>query len=386
MATRTVEYALTMGLKHSKGILPAAGTDDWGGTANPSFAAGDKFLFDELEIKDTPEFIEDDSNTGTQLARGQDIGIIKCDVSAKGKVFTNGFAHLISSVLGWEDLEGPKAVSSNYSHLICFSSLGKDYRAYTTAEITKGGVGFAAGDRLNTMVHLCREEGPGDVIAKNVQITDWAFSVSQKDALTLEFSGVGEKVVRDSAKTASKVYTLPTNGFLKFFTLRDVSSSSVGPVGSLSEVRITDFSIKGKFGVAADIQSTKTGTGREYPYSDGKSSIDVEFTVFLHDNETWKGYEQNQTAIAMKMAFTKGSEQLMFLIPNMRVVSAVVDTGNAGSVKVSARVFDLPATFTDPFTAERSLSGAEQALDGPAYGAFYMVVVDNQIKSGLRMV
>lgn len=386
--TRTVEYALTMGVKHAKGLAPVAGTDDWLGTAAPVFGATDQFLFDELDIKDSPEMIEDDSNTGSQLARDQDISIIKCDVSGKGKFFTKGFSHFLSSVLGYEDIEGPKLIGSNYAHLICFASQSKDYRAYTAAEIAKGASAipiYASADRYNPMVHLCRAEGPSDVIAKNVQLTGFTLSVSRKDALTLEFSGTGESVIRDETKAASNLYAIPTGTFEQFYTLRSVTTSQVGPVGAMVEYHITDFKAKGKFGVAADIQTTKTGTSREFPYSDGQSTIDVEFTVFLHTDNVLKGFEKNQSAVSMKLGFARGTEQAYILIPYMKIKTAEPDASDAGSVKVTAKVFHIPIGFVDPFTAERSLAGAEQALDGPQYGAFYMVVVDGQEKNGLRM-
>lgn len=370
---RTSDFGLKFAAKPCK-QKTAVAADKWGGANTPVLGAGDQFL-GELDVDDSPEFWKDESRNGTQFASGQEITMVKADVNGKFPMYVEGVSHLLTCILGWEDLEGPVAAGANYSHLICLNPNGKDVREFTTAEQAKI-TGHAAGDLYNTHLTFGRLEGPSEIVVRNVQVAEFTISGAQKEPVRVEFSGVGENALHDENKATSPNWSLPANSFDMVYHIRHCTVSKMGPVAGMLDVKLLDFTIKGKFGVASDNQSTRSGQNREYPYSDGLSELTFEATVFLHDTEVYKTWEQSQAAIAVKLVFTRGAKSMSIMVPSLRVKSAKPEVSNGGSVKVSGEMF---AFFgADPFVADHP----SQVIDFPT--PLMLQIVDSSNVNGLR--
>ena len=380
MATRTKGYALKHGARPAKQKGYAAAVDGWGGSGNPVLGANDQYIFDELKISDSPEWFVDNSINQTQLESSQTVTMLKADVSAKMKVWTEGSSALLASALGWDTLAGPITAGALKNHLVAFNPYGKDYRDWTTAEQAKFLVAYAAGDEYNLgLYHFLASEGPADLLCKNALIDSCTLSCAQKQPLMLDFTAVGEKVIRDASKTQSPNLTVASPKFQSFFTMKDCTISKIGATyGGLIDAQFMDFSVKVQHGIVKDVATTKSGVYRSYPVSDGETKLTFDATVFIHDTEQWKTWEQAGTSLLVKLGFTKGTNTFTIFITNLQLSTVTVDYGGGGTVKLSGVIYQAPAV--DPFAAEHT----GLTLDFPT--PLYVSVVDSETNNLSHMI
>ena len=380
--TRTRDYFLKHAARPAKQkILVAA--DQWGGATNPTLGANDQYLFDEMKIVDSPEWFIDNSINGIQLDNGQVVEMVKADVTAKIKGWVDGSTALLTSALGWESLNGPITAGAYKSHLVMYKPDGKDFRDWTSAEQTKitttsATTVWAAGDEYNALYHFAVSEGPVDILARNCMIETVSLSCAQKQPLMIEIGAVGEKTIRDSAKTSSPSWTIGNGRFAQFYSMKDVTVAKIGATyGGLIDAHFTDFKISVTHGIVKDTATTLSGINRAYPYSTGESKLTFDATVFIHDTEQWKTWEQAATSLLVKIVFTKGTENLSIFITNIVLTSVGVEYGNGGSVKLQGTIFAPPSI--DPFLADHT--GLTLDFATP----LYLVVTDAETNNTLHM-
>lgn len=368
--------------------LDTVAADLYGGVNDVTLGAGNLKGFSEagqLNFSDGTNVSVDDAVNGTQDPNGQEITGTMPTYDGTHSIYESGTTDLTVHAMGWEDLAGPKEEDSKYVHLIPFNNLGKDQRAYTTAESALVSSGYLATDRINLAMHFARLTGVSEEHLKNGYCNSFEFSSSAGNPLQLKLSGVGESLTRDTGKSTYANWTKQANSFSKRF-MHYEGAFTLGTLGgSLTSRGILEFTVSANQGMATDNQPTGTSNGglnRAEPLSTGMSEVNVTFRIYKHETDDYKTWEAGQTVLSAKMAYTRGGNYCNFFFPELQVVSAEPDFGNGGSVLVTCKA-KLP-TGTDPFSTDRTVDSVLWAL--PFRSAFYMMIKDNVNTNWMRAV
>ena len=380
---RTTDFGMRFAIDMQKQLntVPA---DLYGGANTVALGANDEMLLDEVTISDDPEFHVDEANNGTQIARGQDLVAVMVPISAKGKIWARGAERLLVSALGYESVAGPTLhTTSRYARVIALSPIGKDQRTYTTAEQAAVVSGYDADDRINVYQTVGRLMGPSEEIVKNVSWKSVKFSCEQKGPLMIEVSGTGEKLTRDATKATSPNWSVLASSQSTWFAMRHCTAK-LGAPSSQAAISLLDFSVSAELGQAEGQVPTGTGNSglaQAEPVSTGMTEVTVEGTIYLHNTDQLKTWEQAATELCLSLDFLRAdSDRLVICIPSMKLVSVEADGADGGSIKFTAKAF-LP-TGSDPFATERTFGGSPVAVPTVLGSAVPMyVVLDNTIST-----
>jgi len=371
---RTKDYAEKTASKFQlqRGTTDA---DKYGGANTVTLGAGDLKFYDTLEITDPPEVVQDQARNGTQSANYQETFAVMPSIEGEGALYEYGMLDDVTSAMGWEALDGPKdsGDATNYVHMVLFQNQGKDQRDFTTAE--QALYSYVSGDIYNPFKTFAKDRGPSTEIAKNVAIQQFEISGQPKQPVMFKFSGNAESVTRDVAHTGVDSWTAPTDSFASRYKLFNASFAVGEDQGALTTYGITEFSVKGNFGMAAELQPTGTSNGglsRAEPCSTGLSEVTFDFKIHKHDSDTWKNWEQGQTILNAKLEMTKGDAKFNMYFPMLQVTNIDIEADDGSSVMVNCRAF-LP-TNTDPFATERTVNSVEWVL--PFSTPVYFMVTD----------
>jgi len=380
--SRTKNYAIQTAAKMQKQLNTVA-ADLYGGANDVTLGAGSLMQVTECIMDDGTEVIVNQDINGTQTPNYQDTVAKVPTVEVSTTVHSAGDLPFIVSALGWENLDGPKSNGTNYTHLIPLQIRGKEQRAYTAAEEALVVSGFDADDRINPYIHIARELGPSVEHAKNVVFKGIEIGSQQKQELKMKLAGTAESLTRDATKTGVSTWAKVTGAFANTFKHYQ-GVFTVGPQGgTLVATQVLEFMVKINHGLAEGVIPTGTsnsGLAQAEPLSDGLSEVTVDFRVYKHDSDLYKGWQTGDTKISAKMEYTRGSEFLGFYMPLLQVVNAQVEPGEGGTVLVSCRAM-LP-TATDPFTTERTVSATEWVL--PFSTPFYAIAKEASQVNFLR--
>lgn len=386
MAPSTKNYALRCATKMQKQLNTVA-ADLYGGANDVTLGTGNKkrMDLDAVSIVDATEKVVDTAVNGTQSQNYQETVARLPTFEIAGSMHTQGDVDLIVSSAGWEALDGPKAHDTGkYTHLILLDNRGREQRAYTAAESALITAGYDADDRINTYFHLAVDKGPSTEHAKNCVVKGFELGSQQKQPLKFKATGTAESLTRDASHTNVSSWTEASGAFLAHF-MHYNAVFSLGTVGgSLTATQILEFNLKVNHGLAEGNIPTGTSVGglaQAEPLSDGFTEVTVDFRVYKHDTDAYKGYETGDTFLSAKMVYTKGDKVFGIYLPNLQVVNAQDETGDGGSVMVSCRAF-LP-TAADPFTADRTISATEWVL--PFTTPVYFIAKDSDQTNYMRV-
>lgn len=367
------EHLLQYAVTKAKGNSPAT-ADLWGGGTAPTLGAGTVFRFDEFTPSSTPEFYEDQSQTGDMSKRASVVSAVLPSLSATSKIYPNCIGSLLFAAFGYSDLGGPRTAGSLKQHIFELRMRGKDQEAYTSAESTlaTGNAGLSpaynAADRVNAcLVGLMRTEAYDEKYI-NWAINDFTISGSSKEPLKIQISGPVERVTQDTNRTESANITDTCDG--KVLYTRHCTAKFgqyVAPVGNadavLSTVDIFDFSIKTTMGMADSNITTGTsnsGLSRSEPVASGDLSVEIDLTVNKHQDASYKQLEQAGTICSLLISATNGTEKLALCVPECQIISAVPEFSDGSRWKLKLKA-TKPAS-TDPFPATRSPVSTPTAL------------------------
>ena len=391
MAT-TKDYLLKFGALKAKGNAPASG-DLYGGATNPTLGANMLRRWDEMDISDTPEVFEDASKTGTMAVRESEVVAVPVSWSVKTKIYTEINGPELIGCMGYADLGGPRSVSSKRLHILELRTLGKDQTPYTSAEAALATANvtlspaYNANDRINVYLHLLRQLGDYDETAINCKVKEFTFSAEPKSALMLEMSGSAERVLRDTNRTQGNALTELAAQDGQYFLTRQFKAylgQYTAPIGSadavLPEVDVIQFSIKTAWGDADDIFTTKSGINRAEPQSTDKLDVDIELTINRHEDINYKLWEQAGTLLSLKLEGTRGTDKIIFCIPEAQILNAKEEIGDGSrwTLQLKAR---RPKN-ADPFIASRGGASAVALLHN---GPFYIALTNDQTTNYLRL-
>ena len=389
MAKQSKDFALRYAIKKGVGNTPAD-ADLYGGGTVPVTGANSQTNWEEAPIVDTPEKYEDISSTGNQWMRPKEVTAVPVTWNGKTSTYVNNTLTEMVCSLGYEDLSGPiNFDTTKYSHLISLMPDGKDQRLYTAEEAalaTANGAlspAYDPTDQINTYFKLGVEMGPDDLFSNNSNVQEFTISCESKNPQMLEMSGLGEFTVRDTAKTESANWTDRVGCDEAKFFMRH-ASCFFGPLGTPIEVPIFNYTITGTLGMADDLFPTGTsnaGLSRAEPVSTGNQTVQVEFQINKHDTIDYKNYEQTDTECQLKIDLTRGNFQMIHLFPSLNIISAEPEISDGSKINITAEG-QIPCN-PDPFLAERSISGTEQALLYPET-PYYQMWVNENSENGMR--
>jgi len=345
----------------------------YGGATIPAVGVGSKVRWDEMEITDTPEKYKDIGSTGNQFTKNDIVSAVPVSWSGKTDVFVDNTLTEIGCSFGFEELSGPIAYGVGLnSHLISLDPLGKDQKAYSTAEANDAtaNLNFApaynASDMKNTFIRLFDSVGPSDDSAENCSIASFKLSCESKNPLKLEMSGSGERMVRDEAKAQSPNLTDRVGCEEGRLFMRHCTAI-VGEIGGAeSTLSIMSFEVGVEMGQAEDLFTSGTSNGglsRAEPVSTGEQVVSGSMVINKHDTIKWSEYAENDTKLYLKFDFTVGLKRFILCLPLINIKEAPFELGDGSKINVSFEAH-IPCD-ADPFTAERSVSGTEQALTYP---------------------
>ena len=370
---RTKDYGEKVASKFQKQI-GTVDADKYGGANTVTLGAGDLKFYDTLEISDPKEVVQDQARNGTQSANYQEVFADMPTIEGEGALYNEGMLDDVTSAMGWETLDGPydSGDATNYVHMILFQNNGKDQREFTTAEQALI-PGWASGTIYNPFKTFAKDRGPSTEIAKNTAIQQFEIAGQPRQPVMFKFSGNSETVTRDASHTGVDSWT--ASGFDSRYKLFQGVFSVGVDQGALTEYGITEFSLKGNFGMATELQPTGTSNGglsRAEPCSTGLSEVTFDFKIHKHSSDTWKTWEADQTILNAKLELTNGNQKFNIFLPMLQVGNIDIEADDGSSVMVNCRAF-LP-TNTDPFATERTVNSIERTL--PFSTPVYMMVTD----------
>lgn len=389
MSTNTTTFKVKAGIKKAKGLAPTA-SDLYGGDAMPSFGAGAQVLLTEPKIEIAPTMVDDESVNGTQFATGQDVAMLPVKVSASHEVRTIGSGQLLFHAFGYDSLQGPVASGTKHAHLLCIDPDGKDQTKYTAAEILQVPA-ITANDYKNRYFHVMRQEGMGNLIARNATIKEFSLACEQKSTLKMEFSGTAQDHVIDADFSQSAGLALPfTVGEavrLKLSNLK-VGGAWIGvwnaDNSAITESRecMLNFSVSNSFGQAEGVATSCSGLYQAEPVADGFNELSVEFSRYKVDTYDWLERLTSGTKIAMKVLFTVGDYKLYLFMPMLSINNVSHELGDGGKITVTAKGLYIEKA-NDPFVADRTVGATEMVL--PFDCNFYALVVNDDATNYMRL-